>query len=92
MLLLVPNIKHVHSSHALEARASTEPPGTDGFVASESVKQAVKAGVDVIYHREFADREALDMLESAKNRVLVAPAIGFIRNTLHEAQDFTLDH
>ena len=54
--------------------------------ASDSVKAAVRHGVDVIYHCEFADEEALDMLEAAKDRVFLAPAIGLIWNTLHEAQ------
>ena len=54
--------------------------------ASDSVKAAVRHGVDVIYHCEFADAEALDMLESVKDRVFLAPAIGLIWNTLHEAE------
>jgi len=44
--------------------------------ASESVKRAVRGGVDVIYHCEHADTEALDLLEAAKDRVFVGPAIG----------------
>ena len=44
--------------------------------AAESVKRAVRCGVDVIYHCEHADEEALDMLESVKERVFVGPAIG----------------
>lgn len=44
--------------------------------AAESVKRAVRCGVDVIYHCEHADNEALDLLEREKHRVFVGPAIG----------------
>jgi imidazolonepropionase-like amidohydrolase len=44
--------------------------------AAESVKRAVRCGVDVIYHCEYADTEALDLLEREKRRVFVGPAIG----------------
>ena len=60
--------------------------------ASEAVKRAVSAGVDVIYHCEFADDEALDLLEAARDRIFVAPAIGLIWNTLHEAGAWGISH
>jgi imidazolonepropionase-like amidohydrolase len=44
--------------------------------AAESVKRAVRCGVDVIYHCEYADDKALDLLEREKHRVFVGPAIG----------------
>ena len=44
--------------------------------AAESVKRAVRCGVDVIYHCEYADAEALDLLEREKHRVFVGPAVG----------------
>jgi imidazolonepropionase-like amidohydrolase len=56
--------------------------------AAESVKRAVRCGIDVIYHCESADEEALDMLESAKDRVFVGPAIGIIYCTLYEGEKF----
>jgi imidazolonepropionase-like amidohydrolase len=56
--------------------------------ASRSVKRALKCGVDVIYHCEQTDAEALDMLEAAKDRIFVGPAIGLIWNTIHEAEEF----
>jgi imidazolonepropionase-like amidohydrolase len=56
--------------------------------SAESVKRAVRCGVDVIYHCESADEEALDMLESAKDRVFVGPAIGVIYGTLYEGEPF----
>ena len=52
--------------------------------AAESVKRAVRAGVDCIYHCDFADEEALDMLEAAKHRVIVGPAFGLVHNSVYE--------
>lgn len=52
--------------------------------AAESVKRAVRAGVDCIYHCDFADEEALDMLEAAKDRVIVGPAFGLVHNSVYE--------
>jgi imidazolonepropionase-like amidohydrolase len=52
--------------------------------AAESVKRAVRAGVDCIYHCDFADEEALDMLESVKHRVIVGPAFGLVHNSVFE--------
>jgi imidazolonepropionase-like amidohydrolase len=60
--------------------------------ASEAVKRAVRCGVDVIYHCEMADTEALDLLESARDRIFVGPAIGLIHNTLHEAEPWGITH
>lgn len=59
--------------------------------ASEAVKRAVRAGVDVIYHCEHADTEALDLLEAQKHRIFVGPAIGLIYNTIHEAAPWGID-
>jgi imidazolonepropionase-like amidohydrolase len=56
--------------------------------AAESVKRAVRCGVDVIYHCESADEEALDMLESVKDRIFVGPAIGIIYGTLYEGEPY----
>ena len=52
--------------------------------SSQSVKMAVRHGVDCIYHCDFADEEALDMLESVKDRVFVGPAFGLVHNCVHE--------
>jgi imidazolonepropionase-like amidohydrolase len=60
--------------------------------AAESVKRALRCGVDVIYHCELADTEALDMLEANRDRVFVGPAIGLIYGTLHEAEAWGITH
>jgi imidazolonepropionase-like amidohydrolase len=49
-----------------------------------SVKLCVKYGVKVIYHANFVDEEALDMLEAAKDSVFVSPNIGFTAVASHE--------
>ena len=54
--------------------------------SSESVKQALRHGIDLIYHASFVDNEALDMLEAVKDRVFVAPGIAILYAMLHEAE------
>jgi imidazolonepropionase-like amidohydrolase len=56
--------------------------------SSESVKQCVRHGIEVIYHASFADEEALDMLEAAKDRHFVAPGIAWLINTSHHAAEW----
>jgi imidazolonepropionase-like amidohydrolase len=41
-----------------------------------SVLMALRHGVEVIYHANYADEEALDALEAARDRIFVAPALG----------------
>jgi imidazolonepropionase-like amidohydrolase len=56
--------------------------------SSESVKQCVRHGVEVIYHASFADEEALDMLEANKDKHFVAPGLAWLINTCWHAKDF----
>jgi imidazolonepropionase-like amidohydrolase len=49
--------------------------------SAESVKMALRHGVDVLYHCTLADEEALDMLEAEKDRIFVAPAVGIMYTT-----------
>lgn len=51
----------------------------------ESIKQAMRHGVEVIYHASFTDEEALDMLEAKKDRIFVAPGIGILIAMLEHA-------
>ncbi len=55
-----------------------------------SVKMCVRHGVDIIYHAALADSEALDMIESVKETVFVAPAVGFPYAYLHEGDKYGL--
>jgi imidazolonepropionase-like amidohydrolase len=56
--------------------------------SSESVKQCVRHGIELIYHASFADEEALDMLEAAKDRHFVAPGIAWLINTSYHAGEW----
>lgn len=60
--------------------------------SSDSVKQALRHGIDLIYHASFVDEEALDMLEAAKDRVFVAPGIAILYAMLHEAAPYGITH
>ncbi|UYN96707.1 MAG: amidohydrolase family protein [Enhydrobacter sp.] len=67
-----------------EVQAAVEPAHAIGrrvaahARASDSVKLALRHGVDIIYHCDFADEEALDLLEAAKDRIFTGPAFGLI--------------
>jgi imidazolonepropionase-like amidohydrolase len=56
--------------------------------SSDSVKMCVRHGVNFVFHAAYADEEALDMLESVKDRVFVAPAVGFPYAYCHDAEEF----
>jgi imidazolonepropionase-like amidohydrolase len=56
--------------------------------SSDSVKQCVRHGIELIYHASFADEEALDMLEAAKDRHFVAPGIAWLINTSYHAGEW----
>jgi len=53
--------------------------------SAESVKMCLRHGVEIIFHATFADEEAIDQLEAAKDRVFVAPTLGITYTTLNEA-------
>lgn len=56
--------------------------------SAESVKLALKNGVEVLYHATFIDTEAQDMLEAQRDRVFVAPTLGNLQATLQKAASF----
>jgi imidazolonepropionase-like amidohydrolase len=56
--------------------------------SSGSVKQCVRHGIQNIYHASFADEEALDMLEAAKDRHFVAPGLAWLINTARNAAEW----
>ena len=45
-----------------------------------AVLMALRHGVDVIYHANYADERALDALEAARDRIFVGPALGLTYN------------
>ncbi len=66
--------------------------GTAHARSAASVKQALRHGIDVIYHASYTDEESLDMLEAAKDRVFVAPGIAIILAMLYEAEPWGITH
>ncbi|KAK7699406.1 hypothetical protein SLS64_011702 [Diaporthe eres] len=60
--------------------------------ARDSVIMCVKHGVEAIYHASFIDDEGMDMLEKAKTKHVVVPAINWLIATLHEAEAFGYTH
>jgi len=66
--------------------------GTAHARSAASVKQAIRHGIDVIYHASYTDTETLDMLEAAKDRVFVAPGIAILHAMLHEAEPWGITH
>ncbi|MDQ0470365.1 metal-dependent hydrolase family protein [Labrys wisconsinensis] len=56
--------------------------------SSESVKQCIRHGIQNIYHASFADEEALDLLEAAKDRHFVAPGLAWLIRTARNAEEW----
>jgi imidazolonepropionase-like amidohydrolase len=59
--------------------------------SAESVKLALKNSADVLYHATFIDDEAMDLLEAARERVFVAPTLGNLYATLHQAPSWGIE-
>ena len=53
-----------------------------------SIQQALRHGIDLIYHASFTDTETLDMMEAARDRIFVAPGIAILYALLNEAEAF----
>jgi len=66
--------------------------GTAHARSCASVKQALRHGIDVIYHASFTDTESLDMLEAARDRVFVAPGLAILHALLYEAEPWGFTH
>ena len=56
--------------------------------ATESIKLSLRLGFNVIFHCDFADSQALDMLEERKDTVFLAPAIGHTYTLAFEAAEW----
>jgi len=66
--------------------------GTAHARSAASVKQALRHGIEVIYHASYTDDETLDMLEEQRDRVFVAPGIAILYAMLHEAEQWGVTH
>ena len=60
--------------------------------AAASIKLALKHEIDILYHCEYADEECLDLLEAARDRIFVAPAIGLLHNLMYEAGEWGITY
>jgi imidazolonepropionase-like amidohydrolase len=56
--------------------------------SADAVKLCVRHGVRIIYHANFLDEEALDLLEENKDWVFVSPNIGFTAIAAYEGQEW----
>ena len=56
--------------------------------SAESVKMCLRHGIDIIYHANFADEEALDQLEANRHRVFVGPALGLTYQACYAASEW----
>ncbi|KAH8176731.1 amidohydrolase family protein [Sarocladium implicatum] len=56
--------------------------------ARDSVTMCVRHNVDVVYHGSYVDDEGMDLLEKAKHKTFVAPAINWLWATTYEAEAF----
>ncbi|MET0282849.1 MAG: amidohydrolase family protein [Polyangiales bacterium] len=56
--------------------------------SAHGTKLCVKAGVDTLFHLEYGDEEMYDLLEEAKDRVIVAPSIALMHTMLNDAAPF----
>jgi imidazolonepropionase-like amidohydrolase len=56
--------------------------------ADKAVQYALKYGFRVIYHCDYASAKTIDMLEAAKDRIFLAPAVGIVYTTAYEAGDW----
>ena len=50
--------------------------------AAQAIKLGVRNGFRVLYHCTYADEEALDLMEAARDDIFVGPSIGIIQATL----------
>tara|TARA_B100000809_G_scaffold151174_1_gene148594 strand:+ start:838 stop:2085 length:1248 start_codon:yes stop_codon:yes gene_type:complete len=56
--------------------------------SANAVKLCVRHGVKVIYHANFLDEEALDLLEENRDWLFVSPNIGFTAIAAHEGEQW----
>ena len=76
----------VDEAHRRHVRVCTHARSRDSVLIS------LKTGVDMIYHASYIDDEGMDLLEAAKDRVFVAPAINWLVATLQDAEAFGYSH
>ena len=58
--------------------------------SADSVKMALRHGVDILYHATLVDDEACAQLEAQRARIFVAPTLGNLYSALNEASPWGL--
>jgi imidazolonepropionase-like amidohydrolase len=58
--------------------------------SADSVKMCVRHGLGIIYHANFADEEALDLLEANRDWCFVVPALGLTYQSCYAASEWGL--
>ena len=56
--------------------------------ADKAVRLALKHGINIIYHADYATNKTLDMLEAKKKDIYMAPAFGIIYTFAYEAGEW----
>jgi imidazolonepropionase-like amidohydrolase len=56
--------------------------------SAESVKMCLRHGLGIIYHANFADAEALDLLEANRDWCFVVPALGLTYQACYAASEW----
>jgi imidazolonepropionase-like amidohydrolase len=57
----------------------------------ESIKLAVRSGFRSIYHCSYADDEAIDLLDEAKDSIFLSPAVGIMWANVYEGEEYGID-
>jgi len=57
----------------------------------DSIKLAVRNGFRSVYHCSYADAEAIDLLEEARDSVFLSPAVGIMWANVYEGEEFGID-
>jgi len=76
----------VEAAHSFDKRVAAH------CRSAASVKLALRHGVEIVYHCDFADAEAIDLLEAARDRVFLAPALGMMHDTIHRSEQFGIGY
>lgn len=58
--------------------------------SSESVQLSIRYGIEMIHHATLIDAETQDLVEEARDRIFLGPAIGSMHNSCFEAAEFGL--
>lgn len=76
----------VEAAHSFDKRVAAH------CRSAASVQLALRHGVEIIYHCDFADDETIDRLEAAKDDIFLAPALGMMHDTIHRSEAFGIGY